>query len=479
MNLLFDLRVMSLLIALVAGFELPPVLLALHLGEDPLPLVQSIGVAFGMVVLGLWFSRGARPELNPRDGFLITSLSWFLASFFGGMPYIFNGGMDWPSAFFETASGFTTTGSSVMTDIEAWPQSILLWRSTTHWLGGMGMLLMAIAILPFLGVGGTQLMKAEVPGPTKDRMTPRLVSTARALWGVYILITLLGVIGFMFCGMSWLEAINHSFAAIATGGFSTKNLSLGYFSSSVQWWAILIMLLGGINFLIHYRLIVFRDWKALAHEELIGYLVIVFIFTAFIMAVLVRWNPDWNLEEVLRHSLFQVVSIMTTTGSASTDWEQWPAVTQLLLGLLMVIGGMSGSTGGGIKVVRVLVLLKTIPSVTTRLLQPNQVVVQKMNRQPIPREILENAVALFILAMGYVLFGGILLNAMDMDLLSAMGASLTAWANVGPGFNTVGAMDNFAHVPDFGKIILASMMIVGRLDIFTILMLFSCQFWKD
>ncbi|MEO5347962.1 MAG: TrkH family potassium uptake protein, partial [Magnetococcus sp. YQC-9] len=371
-----------------------------------------------------------------------------------------------------------TTGSSSMTDIEVWPQSILLWRSTTHWLGGMGMILMAIAILPFLGVGGTQLMKAEVPGPTKDRMTPRLVSTARALWGVYTLITLIGVIGYWFFGMTWLDAVNHSFAAIATGGFSTKNLSMGHFSAGAQWWSVVIMGMGGMNFLIHYRVLVHRDWKAFTYEELIGYLVIILLVSSFLVARLINWNPSWDFEDVVRHSLFQVVSIMTTTGFASTDWELWPPVLQMMLGLVMVVGGMSGSTGGGIKVVRVLVLLKTIPSVTMRLLQPNQVVVSKIDHQPVSREILENAVALFILAMGYVLFGGILLNALGLDLLSAMGASLTAWANVGPGFNSVGAMDNFAHVPAFGKIILASMMIVGRLEIFTILMLFSHKFWK-
>ncbi|MBF0164996.1 MAG: TrkH family potassium uptake protein [Magnetococcales bacterium] len=479
MNLLFDLRVLSLLIALITGFEIFPLLLALYLGEDPMALIQSIAVSSVAVVIGLVVTRNARPELSPRDGFLITSLGWFLAAFFGGLPYVFHPeGLDWSSAFFETASGFTTTGSSAMTDIEVWPQGILLWRSTTQWLGGMGMILMAIAILPFLGVGGTQLMKAEVPGPTKDRMTPRLASTARALWGVYTLITVVGMIGYWLCGMTWLDAVNHAFTAIATGGFSTKNMSLGHYSDAAQWWAILIMGMGGMNFLIHYRVIVFRDWKAFTYEELIGYLVIIGLVTAFLVAKLIGWNPIWSLEDVVRHSLFQVVSVMTTTGFASTDWELWPPVTQLMLGLVMVVGGMSGSTGGGIKVIRVLVLLKTIPSVTMRLLQPNQVVVPKIDHQPIPREILENAVALFILAMGYVLFGGILLNALGLDLLSAMGASLTAWANVGPGFNTVGAMDNFAHVPAFGKIILASMMIVGRLEIFTILMLFSHRFWR-
>ncbi|MEO5377696.1 MAG: TrkH family potassium uptake protein [Magnetococcus sp. DMHC-6] len=366
------------------------------------------------------------------------------------------------SAFFETASGFTTTGSSAMADIEIWPQSILLWRSTTQWLGGMGMLLMAIAILPILGVGGTQLMKAEVPGPTKDRMTPRLVSTARALWGVYTLITAISIVGFYLCGMTLLEAVNHSFTAIATGGFSPKNLSMAFYSPAAQWWAIVIMAAGGMNFLIHYRVILHGDWKALTYEEFLGYLWVILIFTLFIAAVLFRWS-DWDVEEVLRHALFQVVSILTTTGFVSTDWEQWPAILQLLLGLCMIIGGMSGSTGGGIKVVRVLVLLKTIPSVTARLLQPYQVVVPKMDRQPIPREILENAVAMFILALGYVLFGGMLLNAMGMDLLSSIGASLTAWANVGPGYNAVGAMDNFSQVPAFGKILLGS---------------FSYRFWK-
>ncbi|MBF0161079.1 MAG: TrkH family potassium uptake protein [Magnetococcales bacterium] len=477
MNILFDLRMLSLLIGLVAVFQCFPVLLALGLGEDPTPLVQSILCSGTTCLVGVLASRRANTTMTPRDGFLVTSLGWFLVAFFGGLPYVLHGGLDLPSAFFEAASGFTTTGSTTMTDIEIWPQSILLWRSCTHWLGGMGMVLMMIAILPLLGAGGTQLMKAEVPGPTKDRMTPRLISTARALWGVYTLITLVGVGGFVLFGMSLLDAVNHSFAAIATGGFSTKNLSMAYFSPAAQWWAILIMFLGGANFLIHYRLLVHRDWKALTYEEFIGYVIIICGFTTYCVLVLLR-SENWSLEETIRHSLFQVVSIMTTTGFVSTDWEKWPAVLQLLMGLLMVIGGMSGSTGGGIKVVRVILLLKTIPAVTTRLLQPYQVAISKMDRHPISREILENGVATFILSLGYILFGGLLLHAMDMDLLSAMGASLTAWANVGPGFNTVGAMDNFAHVPNLGKIILASMMIVGRLEIFTILLLFSHKFWR-
>ncbi|MBF0184970.1 MAG: TrkH family potassium uptake protein [Magnetococcales bacterium] len=477
MNLLFDLRMLSLLLGLIALFQCIPLLLALALGEDPTPLLQSILFSLTATACGLLISRRADNRMTPRDGFLVTSLGWFLAAFFGGLPYALHGGLDLPAAFFEAASGFTTTGSSAMTDIEVWPQSILFWRSTTHWLGGMGMVLMMIAILPLLGTGGTQLMKAEVPGPTKDRMTPRLISTARALWGVYALITLVGILGFIVFGMTPLDAVNHSFAAIATGGFSTKNLSMGFFSPAAQWWAILIMFLGGTNFLIHYRVLTQGDWKALTYEEFVGYLIIIFGFTAYCVAVLLR-TADWSIEETIRHALFQVISIMTTTGFASTDWEQWPAALQMLLGVVMVIGGMSGSTGGGIKVVRVIILLKTIPAVTTRLLQPYQIAISKMDRQPLSREILENAVATFILSMGYVLCGGLLLNALDMDLLSAMGASLTAWANVGPGFNTVGAMDNFAHVPDFGKIILASMMIVGRLEIFTILMLFSHKFWR-
>ncbi|MBF0099096.1 MAG: TrkH family potassium uptake protein [Magnetococcales bacterium] len=478
MNILFDLRMLSLLIGLVGGFQIFPVLLALGMDEDPSPLLHSIAMAITTTLLGLLFTRKAKSEMSPRDGFLVTSLGWFLAAFFGGLPYYLQGGLDLPSAFFEAASGFTTTGSSTMTDIEVWPQSILLWRSITQWLGGMGMVLMMIAILPLLGTGGTQLMKAEVPGPTKDRMTPRLISTARALWSVYTMITLVGIGGFIVFGMSPLDAVNHAFTGIATGGFSTKNLSMGYFSTGAQWWAILIMFMGGTNFLIHYRVLVHGDWKALTYEEFLGYLVVISGFTLYCVLVLLR-AVDWSLEEMIRHALFQVISIMTTTGFASTDWEQWPAVLQLLLGVLMVIGGMSGSTGGGLKVVRVIILLKTIPAVTIRLLQPYQIAVSKMDRHPISREILENAVATFVLSLGYVLCGAILLNAMDMDLLSALGASLTAWANVGPGFNTVGAMDNFSHVPDFGKIILGSMMIVGRLEIFTILMLFSHKFWKD
>lgn len=478
MNILLDLRVLSILVGLLAAFQLFPLLYALASGENPTPLLHSILVSGTLCGVGLFSTRKASTRLRPRDGYLVVSAGWYLTALLGGLPYIFHdGGMGWVDAFFETASGFTTTGSSVMTDIEAWPKNILLWRSITQWLGGMGILVMAVAILPFLGIGGTQLIRAEVPGPTKDRMTPRMIDTARILWGVYCGLTLLSIIVYMFCGMNWLDAINHTFTAIATGGFSTRNLSLAAFSPAAQWWSIIMMGMGGVNFLIHYRFFVRRDPSVLKQQEFVGYLAIIGFFSSYFTLVLLRETP-LDLEESMRHAFFQVVSIMTTTGFASVDWEQWPAGLQLMLGVLMVIGGMSGSTGGGIKVVRGLIIIKTIQSVTTRLLHPHQVVLLKMDNIPVSREFIENCIAMLVLAIGVVLSTGMLLHIMGMDLLSAMGAALTCWANVGPGFASVGAMDNFAQVPALGKVMLASVMIVGRLEIFTVLMLFSARFWR-
>ena len=477
MNILLDLRVLSVLAGLLAGFQLFPVLYALAFGEDPTALLQSILVNGTLCGVGLFVTRKASTHMRPRDGYLVVSVGWYLTALLGGLPYVFNGGMGWVDAFFETASGFTTTGSTVMTNIEVWPQSILLWRSTTQWLGGMGMLVMAVAILPFLGIGSTQLIRAEVPGPTKDRMTPRMIDTARILWGVYCGITLFSIIMFMLCGMTWLEAINHSFTAIATGGFSTRNLSIAAFSPAAQWWSIIVMAMGGVNFLLHYRFFVRRDPSVLKQQEFLGYLAIIGFFSSYFTLILLR-ATNLDLEESVRHALLQVVSTMTTTGFVSIDWEQWPADLQLLLGALMVIGGMSGSTGGGIKVVRALIVLKTVQTVTTRLLHPQQILLLKMDNTPISREFIENCIAMLVLAIGLVVSTGILLNAMGMDLLSAMGAALTCWANVGPGFGSVGAMDNFAHVPTLGKAMLASVMIIGRLEIFTVLMLFSARFWR-
>ncbi|MBF0582910.1 MAG: TrkH family potassium uptake protein [Magnetococcales bacterium] len=477
MNILLDLRVLSVLAGLLAGFQLFPVLLALAFEESPTALLQSMLVSGSLSAVGLYVTRKTSTQLRPRDGYLVVSAGWYLAAVLGGLPYVFHGGMGWVDAFFETASGFTTTGSTVMTDIEVWPQSILLWRSITQWLGGMGILVMAVAILPFLGIGSTQLIRAEVPGPTKDRMTPRMIDTARILWGVYVGITLFSVGMFMLCGMNWLEAIDHSFTAIATGGFSTRNLSLAAFSPAAQWWSVVVMAMGGMNFLIHYRFFIRRDTAVFKYEEFLGYLAIIGFFSLYICLVLLRETSlDW--EESLRHATFQVVSIMTTTGFASIDWEQWPGGLQLMLGALMVIGGMSGSTGGGIKVVRGLIIIKTIQNVTTRLLHPHQILSLKMDDVPISREFIENCIAMLILAIGVVMTTGMVLNAMGVDLLTAMGAALTCWANVGPGFANVGAMDNFSQIPTLGKAMLASVMIVGRLEIFTVLMLFSSRFWR-
>ncbi|MBF0125309.1 MAG: TrkH family potassium uptake protein [Magnetococcales bacterium] len=480
MNWLMDFRVLALVSGILTVYQTVPLVYAVAVGESALAMELSMLCSLALFGVG-WLTTGrAERKLSARDGFLITSVVWFMAAFLGGLPYVFADLLGWIDAFFETASGLTTTGSSVLTDIEVWPKNLLLWRAMTQWVGGMGILLLAIAILPFLGVGGMQLMKAEVPGPSKDRLVPRLATTARIFWSLYVGITLAAVISFYFSGMSWYDAFCHAFTALATGGYSTKNASFAAFSPAAQWWCTFFMAMGGANFVIHYRLFMKGDLGAFSDTELRGYLMLICGTSLIIAATMYSQNfPGMDtVESALRHAFFQVVSIMTTTGFASIDWEQWPALMQFLLIALMIPGGMAGSTGGGIKVVRLQILLNMIPVTARRMMKPSQIVVTKLGGYPLNNEMIEASVAMTILYLLLMVFIGILLNVLGMDLPSAMSASLTAIANVGPGVGEVGAMDNFSAVHPLGKVLLSSLMIIGRLEVFTVMIFFSSWFWK-
>lgn len=476
MNILMDLRLLAVLALILAGFQLIPFTTAWLLGEDPWPFLHALLGTTLVSLAGLYVTRQASLTLRPRDGFLVATFGWGFAVVLGALPYLLSGELHWIDALFESAAGFTTTGSSILAHPESLPLSHLLWRSMTQWLGGMGMLLLAIAILPLLGVGGMELMKAEVPGPSKERLTPRLATTARVLWGFYVGFTALLMVLYANAGMSWFDALNHAFTTMATGGFSTRSESMAAFSPAAQWWCTLFMVLAGTNFLIHYRLVIKRDWKVFRDPEWRLYMAIFFVIS-LILSITLYFDRGLALEQSLREGFFQTSSILTTTGYANADWETWPAALQFFLVFAMLSGGMSGSTSGGAKVIRIAVLFGLLSAVASRLLQPNRIVALKFGEKTVSQEVAEGCVAVVAGAIILVAATGLVLNLMGMDMASALSAALTCVSNVGPGLGSVGAMDNFSLVPEGGKLLLSFDMVAGRLEIFTVLMLFSRKFW--
>jgi trk system potassium uptake protein TrkH len=378
-------------------------------------------------------------------------------------------------------SGFTTTGATVFGDIEALPHGILFWRSLTHWLGGMGIIVLAIAVLPYLGVGGMQLFKAEVPGPTPERLRPRIAQTAKLLWLVYAGLTVAQTLLYLAGGMGLFDAITHTFGTLATGGFSTKNASLGHFESPfIQYVTILFMYLAGINFALHFRAVTgrldyFRDteWR---------------FFTAVVMGAAVLLTGAnlaggtyeggaGGIEPAVRDALFQATSITTTTGYVSADFEVWIPAAQAVLFALMFVGGMAGSTGGGVKAVRVLLLLKQTRMELRKHLHPKAVMLARIGRHVIREDVLANVIGFVILYLLLCLVGAVLLAFLGMDLVTAFGAALATVGNIGPGLGEVGATDNYGWMSSPALALLSFLMLVGRLEIYTVLLLFLPDTW--
>jgi trk system potassium uptake protein TrkH len=376
-------------------------------------------------------------------------------------------------------SGFTTTGSTILTNIEGLPQSLLFWRALTHWLGGMGIIVLSLAILPMLGVGGMQLFKAEVPGPTADRLKPRIQDTAKMLWGVYFLLTVVECILLMFGGMSFFDAICHSFATLATGGFSTRNASVAaYDSSYIDGVITLFMILAGVNFALHFQVLRGKASEFFRSEELRVYLGIIAIATAIVM--MSNWYGGIYSQpgENFRYSIFQVSSIMTTTGFGTADFELWPVLPQYIFLLLMFIGGCAGSTGGGMKVARIVLLFKHAQVQMFRLIHPRAIRLVKLGKRPVDKEVLHAILGFFALYIGIFVVGSLLVAATGMDFTSAGSAVIACLSNIGPGLGTVGPTDSFAYVPVFGKWVLIFCMLMGRLELFTVLVLFFPSFWR-
>ena len=430
----------------------------------------------GLTILA---TRQASKNIGKHEGFIIVSLVWVVFSFFGSLPYLLSNSI--PSltdAFFETMSGFTTTGSSVLNDIESLPNGILFWRSMTQWLGGMGIIVLSLAILPVFGIGGMQLFAAEVPGPTPDKISPRIRQTAKSLWIIYVAFTFCETILLWIGGMTFFDAINHSFTTMATGGYSTKQASVGYWTSPyIQYVIIFFMFLAGTNFSLSYSAIHGKFDKVYKNEEFKYYVLFIVGFTAIIFSGLLISTP-LGFEPAFRDSLFQVVSVMTTTGFITANYLVWPPFLVLLVFALFFFGGSAGSTGGSIKIMRIVLLLKNSYYELRRLLHPNAVIPVRFNKRTVPDQIITNVLAFFMIYFIIFFISTIVFTLIEPDMESAMGAVATSLGNIGPGLGNVGPVENFHHVHPLGKWFLAFLMLLGRLELFTVLVLFSPAFWK-
>ena len=451
-----------------------------------LGLLSSLVIMVGGGLALAYTNRSQTPlNLTLRDGFAVVGICWIVASFAGGLPFVLTSTASVTDAVFEAASGFTTTGATIFADIEGLPHGLLMWRSLTHWIGGLGIILLSLIVLPLLGVGGMQLYRAEVTGPSPDKLTPRMQDTALTLWRVYCLMTIVLTVLLYIAGMDWFDALNHSFSTVATGGFSTKNNSIAaYPQASIQWILIFFMFIAGINFSLHAQALRGVVKVYLRDRECRFYTVLLILGSAVIVAGLVehglfgmRSFPEF--EAVTRAAVFQLVSVCTTTGFVSENFNLWPSITLVIILMFMLMGGCAGSTGGGVKVMRLVMLFRLAYLEIFRLLHPHSVRHLKIAGKSVPVEVISGVVGFFLLYLIVTTVGTIVLTVQDMDLVSAFTATLTCISNVGPGLGSVGPVDNFSHVPTLSKWVLTLCMLLGRLELYAILVLFIPEFWRD
>jgi len=446
-------------------------------GFTPLAAAGGITLLSGAII-HLAFRSAKADVLTQREGMAIVAACWAAAGLFGALPFYLGLDVSFVDAVFESVSGFTTTGSSILTDIESVPRGLLAWRSFIQWLGGMGIIVLSIAILPFLKVGGMQLYKAEVPTPVPDRLRPHVRDTAKVLWKVYAIFTLLQVALLAAGGMSLFDAVCHAFTTMPTGGFSTFNASVRHFDS-VYFDVVFItfMLMAGINFTLHYQFLKGQPLAFWRDAECRFFLGIVLVFT-----LVVTWDiygTVYNrIDHALRYGAFQVVSIVTTTGYATANYELWPGTSQIVLLLCMFVGASAGSTGGAMKCLRVIVAFKYCYRELFMLVHPHAVSRLKLGGKVVSEDVARSVLGFLALYLGLFALSTILVSATGVDFTTAIGAVATTIGNTGPGFGTVGPAENFAHIPYAGKWILIWCMLLGRLEIFTVIILFVPEFYR-
>jgi trk system potassium uptake protein TrkH len=476
-------RVMGLLLVLFSTTMLPPIMVSMYYEDHAArAFVWAYGITLATGLL-LWLPvQRKRREIRVRDGFMIVTLFWLLLALFGALPFAIaeRPHMDFTDAFFESMSGLTTTGATALTGIDALPESIRYYRQQLQWLGGMGIVVLAVAVMPMLGVGGMQLYRAETPGPIKDtKLTPRIAETAKALWYIYLGLTVTCALCYWVAGMGLFDAIGHSFSTIAIGGFSTHDRSLGYFNNiAIEGVAIVFMLLAGINFALH-----FLSWRSRSlmpyfrDAEVEAYLLIIGL-VAVISVIVLLYNDTYNSTlAAVHHGLFHAVSIATTTGYTTTGFAWWPLFLPMLLIMASFIGGCGGSTAGGMKVIRALLLYKQGLREIFRLVHPNAIMLIKIGGKPMADQVISAVWGFFFL---YIFSYGILslmMAATDIDFVTAFSAVAACMNNLGPGLGSVSA--NYADISGAGKWILGFAMMLGRLELFTLLVLLTRTFWRN
>lgn len=463
-----------------ASMAVPLVAALIYQDGSAKALAISMGILCVPGLTGFFLLRSREEaSLTHRDGMAVVTLGWIAAGLCGALPFMISGVIpDFTNAYFESLSGFTTTGASILSDIESLPKGILLWRSLTQWLGGMGIIVLSIAILPFLGVGGMQLYKAEIPSPVVDKLKPRISETARTLWKVYLLVTVLEVLLLLAGGMTFFDALNHAFCTLPTGGFSTRNASIGHYNSPYfDAVFIVFMLLAGINFSLHYKMIR-GDLRVFGTDpECRVFLAIVAVF--ILLVTLDIYGPVYpSLAEAFRYAAFQVSSVITTTGFITADYDQWPSLSRYVLLLCMFLGAMAGSTGGGMKILRIVLVAKHCYKEVFRLIHPHAVTTVKLGGCPVPGEILNSIWGFFLLYIGLFILAGLVMAWLGLDLISAFASVAASIGNIGPGLGLVGPSRNFLDVPLAGKWVLVFCMLLGRLEIYTVIALLVPEYWR-
>lgn len=475
-------RTIGLLLLILGGFMSISWMVAEYFNSgDGWALLVSAAICIG-TGMPLWFLIRLAPQarIQKREGYLIVALGWLTMVSFGALPYLVSGLIpDFPAAIFESVSGMTTTGATVITDIEVVPQGLLFWRSLTQWIGGMGIIVLTVAIFPLLGIGGVELFVAEAPGPTSDKLHPRIQGTAKRLWLIYVSLTLSLAILLFLLGMNWYDAINHALTTMATGGFSTKNASIAYFTSpAIQYILVLFMLFAGTNFTVLYYTFKGRFRQVWRSDEFRAYLTVVLLAT-LLVSLRIYQLTDKSFEESFRTSIFQVVSLITTTGFVTADYTTWSYGLTMFFFILLFVGASAGSTSGGIKIIRHLVFFKNSFLEFKRILHPRAIVPLKINRKRVPGRILTHIIIFLLLYLSLFLIGAVAMSVLGYDFLTSVGAVATSLGNVGPGIGKVGPVDNFAWLSGGAKLLLAFLMLLGRLELFTILVLFTPYFWKS
>ena len=450
-----------------------------------------ITITIGLLLY--FFNKPKSKNLQKKEGYLIVTLGWLILSITGMLPYLLTGSIpNLTNAFFETISGYSTTGSSILTDIESIPKGILFWRSATHWIGGMGIIVLTIAILPLLGIGGMQLFMAEAPGPSADKLHPRITETAKRLWLIYVTLTFAEFFLLKFAGMSWFDAINHAMATMSTGGFSTKNSSVAFWNGMpmVQYIIILFMFIAGTNFVLTYFALKGKVKKVFQSEEF-KYYFFGIIGISTVIALIIIFYQDPNLqtsiahpetlgkvESSIRHSLFSVVSVVTTTGFVTADFTMWSYFATGIFFALFFLGGSAGSTSGGIKIVRHIVMLKNSFLEFKKSLHPNAIIPVRYDGKAVGQNIVFNILSFFVIYMLIFIISSVILTFLGLDFISALGAAASSLGNIGPAIGSVSPVDNFNHLSVGAKWFCSFLMLIGRLELFTVLILFTPFFWR-